>query len=142
MNLLTDCKLDKVADSTTTATSTVNSSIIDMQGYEGVIFITNIVTANAGNFLKAQQGAASNMSDAADLAGSRVDSNASDEMVALCIHKPVERYVRASVVRAGATTVLGEIYALRYGARTVPKDNSLTGTGQAKVVVSPAEGTA
>ena len=141
MGMLNSCKLTKVADQTANGTSTINSSVIDMSGYEGVIFFTNILTAASGNILKVQQGQASNLSDAADLASSGQSSGTSDEVVAVDVVKPQERYLRATVVR-GTSTILGEIWALQYGCRSRPQSNVLSGTINSKTLVSPAEGTA
>lgn len=139
--LLADIKITKVADTTANGTTTINSSVIDMAGYEGVIFFCNIATAAAGNILKVQQGLVSNLSDAADLAGSGQTSGASDEVTGVEIIKPLERYLRATVVR-GTSTILGEIYAVQFNPRTRPQNSSLTGTAAFKSLVSPVEGTA
>jgi len=141
VNLLTDVKITKVADTTANGTTTVNGSVIDMQGFEGVLFVTNIASAAANNIMKVQQGQVSNLSDAADLAGSGQTSGASDEVVAVDIYKPLERYLRPVVVR-GTTTVLGEIYAIQYRSRRKPQSNVISGTINSRVLVSPAEGTA
>ncbi|MGH7243604.1 MAG: hypothetical protein ACREJD_09330 [Phycisphaerales bacterium] len=141
MNLLNGVKLTKIAEATGSGTSQVDSSILDMSGFEGVVFFTNMATANAGNFIKATAGKVSNLSDGADLAGSKVTTGTSDEAVLLEIAKPLDRYIRCSAVR-GAATVCGEIWAAQYGARTVPVTNSLTGTQISKILASPAYGTA
>lgn len=140
-NLLPDIKITKVSDLTANGTSTVNSSVVDMANYETAVFFTFIATAAAGNVLKVQQGQASNLSDAADLAGSGQSAGTSEEVVAVEIVKPLERYLRATVVR-GTSTVLGEIWCIQANPRNRPVTSSLTGTAAVKTVVSPAEGTA
>jgi hypothetical protein len=141
MNLLPNVKITKVAEAAASGGTDVNGSVLDMQGFDGVLFCTNIATANAGNFLKAQQGQASNLSDAADLAGTKVTSGSSDEAVVLDLHKPLERYVRPVIVRGGANTSTGEIWAIQYISRSAPRTSDLAGTLASKIVVSPAEGT-
>ena len=71
MNLIKNVKVTRALASVAAGTSDKNSSIIDMQNYEGVIFIAafGAITSGAVTSIKAQQGAASNMSDTADLAG-------------------------------------------------------------------------
>lgn len=142
MNLIPNVKITKLTDGNATAgTSTVNGGIVDMQGWDGVVFFSVFGTANAANVLKVQQGQQSNLSDAADLAGSGQSSGASDEVVAVEIAKPLERYVRPVLVR-GASTAHGEIWAMQYQGRSMPQSNAVVGTQAAKVLASPAEGTA
>jgi len=141
LNMLNGIKLTKLTDATGAGTSTINGGIVDMAGYEGVIFFTNLATANSGNLIKVQQGQASNLSDAADLAGSGQTSGASDEVVAVDVFKPLERYLRPVIVR-GASTTIGEIWAMQYGCRSRPQSNVVSGTINSRTLVSPAEGTA
>jgi hypothetical protein len=141
LNLSKEIKLTKVKAASTTATTEILSDAVDMAGYEGVIFFTTIATANAGNYLKAQQGADGVITSPADLEGSKVVAAANGEVVFLDIYKPTDRYVRASVIR-GATTVVGEIYALRYEGKVRPEVNNVTNTIIGLLLVSPEEGTA
>ena len=140
-NLLNQVKLDLVTASTANGTSTINGGIVDMAGWDGAIFFTTIQSAASNNGLKIQQGNDSGLSDAADLAGSLQSSGSSDEGVIVEVYRPLERYLRPVVVR-GTTTVVGEIWCLRYRGRSNPTSNSTSGTQAAKTVVSPAEGTA
>lgn len=142
MNLFKDVKLTKIAVGAITATTDVDSSIIDMSGYDGVVIFGSIATANAGNFIKAQQGAASDLSDAADLEGSKVVAAADAQVVWVEIHKPLEQYLRAKIVRAGATTVTGDLYALQYSGRVRPETNLVTNALIGSLLISPSEGTA
>ena len=134
-------KIDKVSELTASGTSDVNSTVIDLQGYEGVAFFTSIDTGNAGNLLKVQQGDAANLSDAADLASSRSVANANNMVVVTDLFRPQKRYARAVVVRAAATRV-GEIYAIRYGAHQRAVVNAVANTLALKQLVSPDAGTA
>ncbi|MFN7019874.1 MAG: hypothetical protein ACK4WH_00925 [Phycisphaerales bacterium] len=140
-NLLPNVKIDLLTAATAAGTTTITSGIVDMAGWDGVIFVTTIQTPAANNIAKLQQGEASNLSDAADLAGSAQTSGTSDEGIILGVHRPLERYVRMSIAR-GTSTPLGEIWAIRYNGRTAPQTNSLSGTQAAKHLVSPTEGTA
>ena len=45
MNLLTRVKVTKLQDHTTAASTDVESDILDMAGYEGVLFLTSFGTA-------------------------------------------------------------------------------------------------
>ncbi len=141
MNLSKAIKIELGAATTAAGTSTVNGATIDTQGFEGVLFVIKFGTAAADNTIKAQQGAASNLSDAADLAGTSVGVGASDELVWLDIHKPLERYVRCVALRGTSTTIDG-CFAFLYGPSTKPTDNETAGTIHGELHVSPSEGTA
>ena len=122
-------------------TSEVKSNVIDTCGFEGCIFMTRFAVANAGNYIKVQQDTAANGATAADLAGTKVTSGASDEGVAIDINRPQERYLRLSATRT-STSALGEIWAILYGPVKAPVVSALTGTLAIEAHVSPAEGTA
>lgn len=122
-------------------TSTINGATFDMQNFEGILFIVKFGTAAADNQIKAQQGAASDMSDAADLAGTLVAVGASDEIVMLDLYRPTERYVRAVALR-GTSTTIDWGAAIQYGPRKKPVNNAVAGTIASEFHASPAEGTA
>lgn len=136
-----ECKITKVKDAAGAATTDVTSDIIDMAGFDGVIFLTSLGTAAADNTIHAEQGAAAAMGDAADLEGSEVDVGSSDEDLFIDILRPRERYLRVVVTRATSSTV-GDIWAIQYRAHdSVSVDNTTAGTINGKQLVYPAEGT-
>lgn len=140
MNELTSNEIRKVADGATSGTSAVTSSIVDMQGATGVIFMGRIATANAGNYLKVAQSDDSGMAGATDLEGSKVTAAQNGEVVAAEIYLPSVRYLQATIVR-GAATVTGDLYAVRR-VKNRPALNNVTGTIASKILATPAEGTA
>jgi hypothetical protein len=116
----------------------------DMQGYDGIMYVAQVgaIVATAVSGLRAQQGAASDMSDAADLLGSAISiaDDADNTTYYIDIWKPSERYQRLVVDRATANLTITAV-AIQYAAKKYPT------THQATVVVgeshtSPAEGTA
>jgi hypothetical protein len=141
MNLSKNTKLIKVKAGQVTGTSTITTDPIDTSGFEGVLIFGSIATVNAGNFVKARQGQASDMSDGADLEGSKLVPAVDANSFEIDILRPRERYVDVQVVRAGATTVLGDIYALLYGSvRKAPVSQGAT--IEVETWAAPAEGTA
>ena len=127
----------------TAETTTITSSAVDMAGYDGCLLITRFATANSGNLCKVQQSSDDGGSDAyADLTGTSTASGSSDEVVFVDIQRPKERYLKFLAVRAGASTALGSMYAVRYNARSVAVDNTTSGTITGEAHLSPAEGTA
>lgn len=140
-NLSSLVKLTKVADHTTAGTTDVESAILDMSGYEGVLFITSYGTAATNNILKAQQDDVNSAGGMADLTGTGVASGSSDEDVWLDVYRPQKRYVRCIAVVDTSSTV-ESIWALQYGAREMVVDNTTSGTIIGEIHASPAEGTA
>ncbi len=124
------------------AGTAVDGAAIDMQGYDGVVIFCTIATANAGNYLKAQGGEVANLSDAADLAGTKVIVDSNGDVAMLDIAKPKERYIRGTVIRAGANTATGDMYYQRYNCdKQSVTTNDVTNEQNLVRLVSPAEGT-
>ena len=141
IGLLADCKITKVSGAVAAGTSSVNSSEIDMTGFEGVVFIGQYGTSAADNGLKAQQDTATGMASAADLEGTSVLLDGTETLSIVQVHKPREQFVRAVAVR-GTSSTLDSIIAIQYGPRTAAVDNNASTDNAAESHVSPAEGTA
>lgn len=122
-----------------TGTTAVNGAAIDTAGFDGVMIIARIATADAGNYLKAQQGNLSDSSDMADLAGTKVVADANGQLVVLDIFKPREQYVRGVLIR-GVTTITGDMIYIRYHAAQQPQQNTIVNVLKSLKVQSPAEG--
>ena len=140
MQLSNGIKITKVQDHTTAGTDAVNSDGVDMANFEGVLFLTSFGTAATDNTVNAAQGLTSG-GTYDDLLGTETGATASDEDVWLDIYRPLDRFVRLEVVR-GTSTTLESIWAIQYGARNLPVDNTTTGTIIGEAHTSPAEGTA
>ena len=141
-NLLDNISVRPVAGAEAAGTGTTTSDAIDMEGFEGVLILCDIGTANAGNYLKAQQSSDDAAADAyADLEGTKVVATNDGEICALDVYRPGERYVKGLLVR-GASSTHGRMIAIRYGARKAPVDNTVDDNVRGETHVSPAEGTA
>jgi len=138
-NLSKRILITKVKGYSSADTAAINSDVIDMQGFDGVVFFTTINVANAGNHIKIQQGTTTSPTD--DLLGTKVIVTGTNETVGVDVYKPLERYVRAVVTRT-SSTICGEIYALQYEGRILPADNETAGTLNVELHISPDEGTA
>jgi len=145
MNLSQNVKIRLIEVYTAAGTSAIDSAEVDMLGYDGVVFLTTLAVANAGNYVKAQQDTVTGMGSAADLLGTKVTPTANNEAVWLDIYKPLERFVRLYVTRT-ASSACGEIYAIQYCGRIKPEGatvaNVVTDTVIGELHVSPIEGTA
>lgn len=128
----------------------VNGTGVDLQGYDGVMFIGICGTLTDGVVkLKAQQSADDADADAyADLADSLTDTGvvaANDSnLLIVDVYRPAERYVRPVVVREGGSTggVIDAVIAVLYHARNVPVTQDATLIDEVIKLATPAEGTA
>lgn len=139
-------KITKVANATAAGTSTINSAVVDMQGYDGCLFLTTPGTITAGGVqsMKVQQDTAVGMGAAADLAGTgiTVADDDDNQVFWLDVKRPRERYLRLVISRATQNSVWGEIYAIQYRGRMLPISNNVTDTITGEKHESPAEGAA
>ena len=126
------------------ASGTIAGAILDMSGYEGVLTIIQLggVTDTLAGTASMQQGTASNMTDAAALAGTgqTIATNADNTIYAIDLYRPNERYVRMYADRGTATMVCNAVY-LQYGSSKKPPSHHSSVTG-IEYHISPTEGTA
>lgn len=149
MRMLSElARFDRVKAAQAVGTAAVNSDIIDMaaaEGFDSVCFLVLWGTITDGTpLVKGQQGAAANMSDAADLEGTSCVAAITDDdkISVLDIHRPIERYVRAVLTRGGSTgAVVDAIVAILYDSKKEPVTQS-DDVAIDERHVSPAEGTA
>jgi hypothetical protein len=134
-------KITKLAAGAASAGTAVTGSTLDMAGYAGVLLISSIATANAGNYLKAQGGAAFDGSDAADIAGSKTIAAANAEAVVIDLNRPLQRYITPVLIRGGANTATGDIWAVQYNPNTKPQTSDVTNVLISNTLKSPALGT-
>jgi len=129
-SLLNDVKVTVVSPAATAATTAIESDILDMSGYEGVVFIAMLgdVSDTSVLTLAAQQNIANSGTGMATLAGNATftagASNADSKALVLDVYRPRERYVRAYFTRATANAVMGGIIAIQYGAAKKPQSQA------------------
>lgn len=145
MNLGQRIKIARVLNATAVGTTTVGSSAVDTQGYDGVLFLAAFGTITDGTpSIKVRQGNLANMSDGADLAGTGVPVAITDDnkVAAVDVFRPRERYVDLQIVRGGATgAVIDSVIAILYTGRKAPSVHDAT-VAAIEYHQSPAEGTA
>lgn len=140
-NFFSRNKLVKIADHAAANTTAVTSSIVDTAGYQGVVFLTSLSTANATNTIKVQQNTANQTTGMSDLEGTSVTSGSSDEDLIVEVAQPQERYLQVVVTR-GASTTCESIWALLYNGDAGIAASVVTGTSAGELHVAPDEGTA
>jgi len=117
---------------------------LDMQGYDGVLMVVHwsAIHNDATLKVKAQQGALSNATDMADLAGTSqtIAGTYDDKVTYIDVYQPRERYVRLVVDKDTSNAVAESAMYYQYKAQFQPVTQSASVTGEQ--FVSPAEGTA
>jgi len=140
-------KATRVINATAAGVTTVNGSTIDMQDFDGCRFLVAIgaVVAGSVSSVKLQDGNASNLSDAADVAGSgqNITAGGTDDnsVIIIDIFRPVKRYLRVVVLRATQNLTIDGAIAEQYEGVFFPVTQDATTIKHSKIVVSPADGT-
>lgn len=128
MNLSKDIKITVVEAAATAGTSELVTDILDMTGYEGIMFIaltgdvsdTSILTltvkASDTNHVSSPTPITQKATSAFTADGTTGDS----KVLAVDLFRPVHRYVFASLTRTVANAVIGGIIAIQYTAKTKP----------------------
>jgi len=136
-------KKDRVSNAVAAGVTTVNSDVVDTQGFDGCLFTVHFgaILATAVTSIKAQQGTLADGSDMADLAGTSVPVADTDDnaLKFLEIKKPRERYLRCVVLRATANSTIDSIDAELYGPGLKPTTHAAEVAGETHH--NPAEGT-
>ena len=105
-----------------------NSDIIDMAGYEGVIFVCPIEdSADTGvATFKVEQNTANSDTGMAAIAGasatatSAANDDLNGKLLIVEVYRPRERYVQAVQTSATANIAFGTVTAILYGKRVLP----------------------
>lgn len=123
-NLLQNCKIDVIGALVAAANSTdSNSDRVDMAGYEGCLFLATCTVFAAGAVATltieggdtdadptatgALTGASATITDTA---GATYDNG----ILAINVHKPLNRYLQAVRTSSGGNVTFGPLIAIRY----------------------------
>jgi hypothetical protein len=142
MNEMKNVKVMLGVVAAASAGTQVDTATIDTAGYEGVMFLGSVATANAGNYAKLQSDTASGFGTAADVLGSKVVPATSGDSFLIDVFRPLKRYWKCSIIRAGTNTVTGDVYVILYGPKKKPTTHGATiVAADQKQLVSPIDGT-
>jgi hypothetical protein len=125
VNLSKNFNLVRVQNAAAAGTSVLTGTHVDMQGWDNVVFIYALgaLTATQVTALKAQNGALSNDTDQADIAGAitpqALDGD-SNKVLILEVVRPLLRYVRPVLNRATANAVVDGGIAIQYSGDKLP----------------------
>ena len=134
MSLLKNVKVAYVAGSSAAATTEVLSTVLDMTGYDGVMFVALLgdVTATSVLTLTAKGNTANSTSSptpvtqkatAAFTAGA---TDADSAALIVDVYDPALRYIFASLTRTVANAVVNGIVAIQYKAEYRPTTQDAT----------------
>jgi hypothetical protein len=142
LDLSKRCKAIRVLNAVAAGQTTQNTSIIDMQNYEAVLFLLllNTITSGSVMTLIAQDSATNSggsMTTITDGSGNNVQTVVTDaggatsnQTILLDVVQPQKRYVRAQLTIGTANAALDGIVALLYRSRAVPVTPDVSVAGQ------------
>lgn len=128
MNLSKDIKITVVEAAAAAAQTELVTDVLDMSGYEGVMFIaltgdvttasvlTLTVKGNTANSVSSPSPVTQKASNAFTADGTSADS----KVIVVDVYKPAMRYVFGSLTRTAADAIVGGIIAIQYNAKTKP----------------------
>ncbi len=144
MNTAKDEKVTRVANASAAGTTQVDSSSVDMTGFDSVKFITAFGAIVSGAATSVHVATSSDDSTWNDLLGTSI-TVADDDDNQVTVHeivKPLERYLRIEVAKATQNSTVDGIVAVQYNARKKPTTDDASTVVDRETHVSPAEGTA
>ena len=143
MNLSKNVKITRIATAQAAGTGAINSDSVDMQGFEGVLFVVSLGTVVSGAATSINAAQSADDSSFADLLGSSVTiaDDDDDELKYLDIYQPGDRWVRLEVARATQNSTIDSVVAYQYSPLKAPVTQP-TGTEGEFHGPATAEGTA
>lgn len=141
MQLSKNINVIKVSNGATAGTSEVDSSILDMAGYDGVMFIVDLATVVDASVLtlNAQQNTANSTSGMATITGASATftaSTSSNKALLVDVYRPLQRYVRAAFTRTAQNATVNTIIAIQYKSQFRPTTLDASVIASATVVGS------
>jgi len=119
-----------------------NSTRLDMQGWDGVLFVTTITdsTSTGVATLKVEQNTSDSDTGMTLITGASAsvtcatNDDINGKILIVDVREPRQRYVQGVRTSATANIAFGEIHAIRYGPRLAPAALSSTAAAAAEVV--------
>ncbi|PKN93011.1 MAG: hypothetical protein CVU44_11305 [Chloroflexi bacterium HGW-Chloroflexi-6] len=123
-----------------------NSDIIDMMGYDGVVFICPVTDSVQGGVatLKAEQddanadGGMAALTGASATATSAGNDDLNDKLLVVDVYRPTKRYVQAVRTSATQNIAFGNVIAILYKGKALPPSEHAS-ILDLVAVASPAE---
>lgn len=134
MNLSKDIKITVVEAAAGAAQTELVTDVLDMSGYEGVMFValTGDVTSGSVLTLTAKSNSANSVSSPTPVTQKATDAftagaaDADSKVLMVDVYKPALRYVFGSLTRTSQDAIVGGIIAIQYGAKSKPTTQDAT----------------
>ena len=124
--MLKDCKITRVSNAAVAGTTDIESSRVDMTGFDSVMFVALLGDVTSGSVLTltAKSNAAdSTTSSTSEKAGTVITAGASDydnKLLIVDLHKPTLRYAYCTLLIDTQNAVVDGIIAIQYNAKNHP----------------------
>lgn len=125
MNLVKQCKVSRVSSAEAAAQTEIDTSVVDMQGFDGCMFVVclgDVTNACALEFT-AQQSPYANAAGAADLDDATITNTAagaSNTVALVDVVRPSERYLRLKILRGSQDANVDSVVAIQYDPKVMP----------------------
>jgi hypothetical protein len=134
MNLSKSIKVTVVEAAAAAAQTELVTDVLDMSGYEGVMFLALLGDVTSGSVLTltAKGNSANSVSSPTPVTQKATDAftagatSADSKVLMVDVYKPTLRYVFGSLTRTTADAVVGGIIAIQYGAGLKPTAQDAT----------------
>jgi hypothetical protein len=138
LSLAKNVAIDRVSNAVAAGTSDINSSSVDMEGFETVTFIVSFGAITATAVTSIQIDHSSDGSTWNPVLGSKVTvpDTASNKVAIVEAVRPTLQFVRCTVDRGTANAVVDSIVAVRSGPRKAPISQGSTIVGTTVVIGS------
>ena len=127
MNFIDNIKMSRVENGAVAGTGTLTSDVVDMQNFDNLVFLAALgdVLTTGENVLQAQQSDVGDGSGMVNIAASVVSftagaSDADNKLMLLEIARPTKRFLRVTLARTVANTVLDGIFAFQSNPAEAP----------------------
>jgi hypothetical protein len=134
MNLSKCCKITVVSAGDTAAQTELDSSVLDMAGFDGVMFvaITGDVTTGCVLTLTVKGNTANSISSPSPItqkattAFTADGTSADNKVIMVDVAKPPLRYIFAALTRTAANAVINGIIAIQYCGKEQPTTHDVS----------------
>ena len=144
-NLSNEVEIRKIAnpDINDAASGDVTSSVVDVEGFDGVLFLSFVTAGNVGTYMDVEgddtDGEQGDRLDGARALSRPDGTNVRDNIaLAVDVYQPKQKYLRAKVT-CGDDTAVGPVYAIKYKLRDKAANNYVNANGgiHTKFIASP-----
>ena len=127
MNFIDNIKMSRIENGAVAGTTTLTSDVVDMQNFDNLVFLAALgdVLDTAVNILQAQHSDVGDGTGMTNIVASVVSwtadaTDADNKLMLLEIARPTKRFLRVTLARSIANTVLDGIFAFQSNPAEAP----------------------